>query len=386
MNIGIFTDCYLPTKNGVATAIVQTKQELEHRGHRVVVFTVASPGAGGQDDAVYRFPSLPFNASIEVRVGLARQADVNRIIERERLDLIHTHTEFALGWAGKRAALRAKLPLLHTAHTLYEAYLHYLPLGRLWPHSTVQWALARFLAGYDGLICPSAKMQTYVAAFMPSLRAVVIGNGVLRESFDPERLTEADRARTRTALGLDPCDRVILYVGRIAPEKRVMVLFDALRPLLAGCERYKALFVGSGPAQEELAKAVHRAGLGRQARLTGLVSWERMGELYAIAHAFATASLSEVHPMTLIEAATCGLPIVARRDDAFTDLVKDGYNGFLVDSDHAIAEKLSELLRDETQQRAFTRNARTLSDQFTIEAHVDKLEALYRQVITHAEE
>ena len=65
-----------------------------------------------------------------------------------------------------------------------------------------------------------------------------------------------------------------------------------------------------------------------------------MVELYAIAHAFATASLSEIHPMTLIEAAMCGLPIVARRDVSFVGLVRDGYNGFLVDSDRAIAGKL----------------------------------------------
>ena len=93
------------------------------------------------------------------------------------------------------------------------------------------------------------------------------------------------------------------------------------------------MFVGTGPARDDLAAAACAAGLDRQVLLTGPVAWERMVEIYAIAHAFATASLSEVHPMTLIEAAMCGLPIVARRDVSFVDLVKDGYNGFLVDSD-----------------------------------------------------
>ena len=85
--------------------------------------------------------------------------------------------------------------------------------------------------------------------------------------------------------------------------------------------------------------------------------------------------------MTLIEAAMCGLPVVARRDLSFRDLVRDGFNGFLVDTDAEIAGKLAAILHDETTRRAFAANALSLSAQFTVEAHVDRLETLYRQVI-----
>ena len=381
MNIGIFTDCYLPTKNGVTTAIVQARQELERRGHKVVVCTVANPGYLERDPGVYRFPSLPFNARIELRLGLARQGAIDRIVAREKLDLIHTHTEFSLGWAGKRAARGASLPLVHTLHTFYPAYRHYLPLGRLLPARAINRLLARLLADCDAVICPSEKGRAYVASCLPASRTVVIGNGVSQKRFNPERVTQADRDRTRAALGIEPDDRVILYVGRLAQEKRVLGLLAALRPLLAADASCRAVFVGAGPARDDLAAAARAAGLGRQVLLTGPVPWERMVELYAIAHVFTTASLSEVHPMTLIEAAMCGLPIVARRDVSFVGLVKDGYNGFLVDSDRAIAGMLADILHDETTRRAFASNARSLSAQFTVESHVDRLEELYRQVI-----
>jgi len=386
MNIGIFTDCYLPTKNGVSTAIMQAKNELERRGHKVVAFTVASPGATEQDPGLYRFPSLPFNAGIELRLAVARQATIDRIVAREQLDLIHTHTELSLGWAGKRAARRACLPLVHTLHTFYSAYRHYMPLGRLLPERAISRLLARILAGYDAVVCPSEKGRAYVASCVPAMRTTVIANGVSQERFNPERVTQADRDRARAALGIEPEDRIILYVGRLAQEKRVLALLAALQPLLAADARSRVVFVGAGPARDGLAAVARAAGHDRQVLLTGPVPWERMVELYAIAHAIATASLSEIHPMTLIEASMCGLPIVARRDVSFVGLVRDGYNGFLVDSDCAIAGKLAEILQDETKQRSFAHNALTLSGQFTIEAHVDKLEALYRQVITHSQE
>jgi 1,2-diacylglycerol 3-alpha-glucosyltransferase len=386
MNVGVFTDCYLPTKNGVTTAIVQARQELERRGLKVVVCTVANPGYVERDPGVYRFPSFPFNAGIELRLGLARQGAIDRIVEREQLDLIHTHTEFSLGWVGMRAARCAGLPLVHTLHTFYPAYRHYLPLGHLLPARAINRLLARILADCDAVICPSEKGRAYVASCIPASRTVVIGNGVSQERFNPEQATQADRDRARAALGIEPEDRVILYVGRLAQEKRVLALLAALRPLLAADAGCRVVFVGTGPARDELAAAMRAAGLDRQALLTGPVPWERMVELYAIAHVFATASLSEVHPMTLIEATMCGLPIVARRDVSFVGLVRDGYNGFLVDSDRAIAGKLAEILQDETKQRSFAHNALTLSGQFTIEAHVDKLEALYRQVINNPQE
>lgn len=408
MNIGIFTDCYLPTKNGVTTAIVQARQELERRGHKVVVLTVAYPPDNARryrnrgfsrflasatrpakasipdpPNLIYRFPSLPFRSDIELRLGLARQAAVDRIVAREQLDVIHTHTEFSLGWAGKRAARRARLPLVHTLHTLYPTYRHYLPLGRLLPEWTICGLLARFLAGYNVLICPSEKGRAFVASCMPEMRTAVIGNGVAQERFNQEQVTQADRVRARAALGIDPADRVILYVGRLAQEKRVLALLAVLQPLLRADASCRAVFVGTGPARDELAAAARRAGLDRQVLLTGPVAWERMVEIYAVAYAFVTVSLSEVHPMTLIEAAMCGLPIVTRRDLSFVDLVEDGYNGFLVDSDGEVAGKLAALLHDETARRAFAANARSHAARFTVEAHVDRLEALYRQVIDY---
>ncbi len=408
MNIGIFTDCYLPTKNGVTTVIVQAKHELERRGHKVVVLTVSYPACapmpswnrgfsrsgGGCErpakasiphpvDRIYRFPSLPFRPDIELRLSLPRQAEIDRLVAREQIDLIHTHTEFSLGWAGRCAARRAGLPLIHTLHTFYPAYRHYLPLGRLLPQRAITGLLARFLAPCDVVVCPSEKGRGYVASILPAARTAVIPNGVAAARFDLGRFSEADRGRARAALGIGPAERVILYAGRLAAEKRVLALFAALRPLLAAHPDCRAVFVGAGPARDKIAAAARVAGLARQTFLTGPIPWERMTEIYAIADVFVTASLSEIHPMTVIEAALCGLPVVARRDAGLAGLVFDGSNGFLVDSDVELAGRLAAILDDAAARRMFGENARALAQRFTVEAHVDRLEALYQQIIHH---
>jgi 1,2-diacylglycerol 3-alpha-glucosyltransferase len=107
-----------------------------------------------------------------------------------------------------------------------------------------------------------------------------------------------------------------------------------------------------------------------------------MYRLYSVADVFATASLSEIHPMTLIEASMCGLPIVARRDDSYVDLVEDDYNGYLVDTDGEIAERLLEILSDATKLARLSDNSLTSSNKFNAETHVENLEALYQHLLT----
>ena len=382
MNIGLFADCYRPTPSGVVTSAVQLKAGLEHRGHRVVVLTVATPPYEEEDATVYRLRSIPFSQDNGWRLGIVRQRQVDRIVERERLDVIHTHTEFSLGWAGKRAARALHLPWIHTAHTLYEEYRHYLFGGRWLPRHVVRRYLSWFLDGCDILICPSRKSWRYFGAVAPAARRVVVGNPVDGNRFARGRLSGQEREQVRKGLGLGFSDRVILYAGRLGREKRVLELLDVLAPLLRRDPRCKALFAGGGLLRQALSDAAARLGVQGQVILVGPVPWEQMHAVYSIADVFATASLSENHPMTCLEAMACGLPVVARRDESLTGLVGDGTTGCLADSDLAIAEHLIHLLDNEAKRRAFSENAAASAGLFSVKAHVERIESLYLQLAT----
>jgi 1,2-diacylglycerol 3-alpha-glucosyltransferase len=367
--------------SGVVTSIVQLKEGQEQRGHKAILVTVTTPNDNEKDATIYRFPSVPFNSDAGFRLGLVNQRSIDMIVREEQLDIIHTHTEFSIGWAAKRAARAMDLPLIHTAHTIYEEYRHYLFLGNLLSTKMIQRFLKLFLVGYDTLICPSTKAQDYFKSFLPSLRTVVIGNGVCKSRFRPNPVSREERDQRRKALGIQPSDKVILYVGRIAREKRVLELFRVLAPLLQKHPHYKAMFVGCGPSYAQLIRATTENNIHRQAIFPGTIQWEQIHTYYLLADVFVTASLSEVHPMTVIEASMCGLPIVARRDTSYVELIRDSENGYLVDSDRQIAEKLVEILGDEAKLLTMSQNGLILSDQFNAEEHVKKVESLYQQVL-----
>ena len=104
MHIAFFTDCYRPTRNGVVTSITEAAAELHRRGHTITVITAHYPGYAAYEPGVYRVPSLPFKRDIELRLGLANSRFVRQIVESRAIDVIHTHTEFSLGWAARRLA------------------------------------------------------------------------------------------------------------------------------------------------------------------------------------------------------------------------------------------------------------------------------------------
>jgi 1,2-diacylglycerol 3-alpha-glucosyltransferase len=380
MNIGLFADCYPPTASGVVTSLLQLKRGLERRGHNVLVFAVSTPGQPRLADTDHCFPSLPFNRASGFRFGLVNPRTVRRMVREAALDIIHTHTEYSLGWTGRLAARSLGLPLVHTVHTMHEAYRHYLFFGRLVSARAIKNYLRLFLSEYDAVICPSAKAETYLADSVPGLRTVIIANGVDPAPFRGACLIPAQKDRSREALGIRPSDEVMLFVGRMGKEKRVLELLGLLAPLLRGYPQRAVLFVGSGPLLKEMVLSVEHAGIAQQVVFTGGVRWDQLPGLYAAADVFVTASLSEVHPMTLIEASMCGLPLVARRDDSFAGMIRDGYNGYLADSDREMTQRLAELLGDGQKLREFAVNSLALSDGFHVDCHVDTFEALYQSL------
>jgi 1,2-diacylglycerol 3-alpha-glucosyltransferase len=384
MNIGLFTDCYNPAMNGVVSSIVQLKAELEGRGHKVIVFTVTYPNMEKECSSIYRFSSIPFRSDIGIRIGLPRYRHLRSIVRQEQVDLIHTHTEFSMGWMGKRIARNLGLPHIHTAHTIFDYYRHYSLISRGLRIPWIQYLLHRFLIEIQAVICPSAKMKHYLAQFAPSLATTVIKNGANQKQFNHQRLSHREKTTLRSQYGIFETDQVMLFVGRLGKEKRVLQLFDQLKDVLKKRTLYKLLIIGDGPLKKELHHLVDTHQLQQQVIMTGNIKWEHINQIYQLADVFVTVSLSEVCPMTLIEACMSGLPIIARRDPGITDLVINGQNGLLVDSDSQFGNTLWGLLNNQNQLNSFSNYSQILSKQFNIDQHTELVEALYQNTIHHS--
>ena len=134
-------------------------------------------------------------------------------------------------------------------------------------------------------------------------------------------------------------------------------------------------------AHGELVEKSKAAGIEKQTIFTGFVPWSEVHELSSISNIFLTASLSEVHPITLIEGAICSLPSIARRDDSYLDLIHDGVNGYLVDTDADLTKRVEELISDQPKLKEFAQAALRISETFSADNHVKRMEKLYKKVL-----
>jgi 1,2-diacylglycerol 3-alpha-glucosyltransferase len=381
MNIAIFTDCYLPIKNGVVTSVLQLKNGLEKRGHKVVIITSEVPMYQDKDDNIIRLPSIKAGMGTEQRLALFTQPSVNRFLKKKEIQLIHTHTEFSVGYSGKWAAKKLKIPHVHTTHTMWEEYNHYIMNGKLLSANMIRKILKAFLKKATALIAPSIKAKKYFHQLLPDIPIQIIHNGIDMHKFKSAEITKSEINLLHKEFDIKKNDKLIIFVGRIGREKRVVELLNAVVPIIKKIPQVKLLMVGDGPDLKELKKKAISFNIEKNIIFTGFVNWELVHKLYSISHIFATASLSEVHPMTLIEACICNLPIVARRDDSYLDLVQNGRNGYLVDADVDLTTRLIELLTNEEKRKNYAKYSYYISQLYTAENHVDKVESFYKKIL-----
>lgn len=382
MKVALVSDCYLPTRNGVVSAIMELDQGLAGRGHQPLIWASRTPGADFDSSNVQRWPALPFRPQMSLYSGIASPVQMRRVLSAEGVDLVHCHTEFGLGWAAKQAARSLGLPLIHTMHTMYEFYRHYLP-GL--PLAIPRTLLRRYLRGIDAIICPSTRARDYLQALDATLPLHVIPNGVNSDRFRPDLLSEELRTQGRAAFGIQPGKRLILAVGRLWHEKRVKPLLETLIPLLQKHADWHLMIVGDGPDRTTLFEMAARAGIEARLTLPGFVQQDHMPGIYALADVYISASLSEVHPLSLIEASLSGLPVLARQDEGCTTVVEEGIGGHLCASDEELAVALTALVADETRRAALATGARRSGLRFRAETHLDRIETIYRQTLDEKE-
>lgn len=383
MNIALFTDSYTPIKNGVVTSVRQLKEGLETRGHNVIVITPDVPYYQDTESGIYRLPSVPakLGAGTEFRFGLINQSPINKFLKKRRIDIVHTHSEFSIGFCGKSAARKLKVPLVHTTHTMWENYTHYLMNGKLITPKMARKYMYMYLKNVNMIVAPSVKAKNYYSRIVPSKPIEIVPNGIDSGKFMSSEIRSDEINQLRKEFGIRKNDINLIFVGRVGQEKRVDELFDTVAPILRKYDNLKMIIVGDGPSLHELRGKAVKADLQKKFIFTGFVNWELVCRLYAMSDIFVTLSLSEVHPMTLIEGAMCGLPIIARYDESCLDLVTDGKSGFLIHEDSELESKIRYYMDDPNALRLAKAASFELSKQFTAEHHVDKIEKLYERVI-----
>jgi glycosyltransferase involved in cell wall biosynthesis len=326
------TETFAPQVNGVSRTLGQLVKHLEASGDTVqVVHPDYGHPPAGPDHHLVKSWALPFYR--EVSVPLPPFGKVHRAVEAFRPDLIHVATEATLGLSALRHALRRKIPVVSSFHTNFDQYCDHYRLG--WAKG----AAWRYLRWFHN--------QT-LETFVPSMatigdlqvrgfeRLVLWPRGVDGNLFRPDR---PGRAKVREALGFAPDDVVIGHVSRLAAEKNVLHLAEALKAVGEARSKVKFLFVGDGPARPEL-----EALMGENARFVGYRAGDDLADHYASADLFAFASLTETFGNVVLEALASGLPVIAIRAGGVGEIVRSGETGILVEPSAPASQLTSGLL------------------------------------------
>ncbi|WP_407436029.1 glycosyltransferase [Treponema sp.] len=385
MTIALFSDSYLPTKSGIVTVVIQLRDQLIKRGHRVLLVTVETTDEFATDDPdIYRVHSHPLGLGTDQFIAIPRLAPIVEFIKKNNVDLIHCHTEFGIAKAGLHCAKKLHIPSICTTHTMWtDFYKYYLPLGQLIPVKFIQDYMNHFYKQFDSLIGVSTKARNYFKqkGMIPKTPSVIVPNAIDEAKFQQKHLSAHERQKIRKSYGIKDKDIVLLFLGRVAEEKRVFELLNMCQNLVERNSSIKVMFVGNGPAYADMTRMAAKEIEQGKIIFTGFIEWSLVHNFYESSDIFITASLSEMHSMTILEAELSSLPIVVRRDESYMDSVFDGENGFVCDSEDEMEERILELVQDEKLRKKMAARSLELTENFSIENHIKRTLFVYDEVI-----
>lgn len=332
MRIGIVTTTYAPSRNGVATSTVAFVRGLRALGHTVRVFAPNHPGAESEPD-VLRLPGLRLGVPADYPLLLPVGPIATSRLPLRDLDVVHTMHPFVAGRMALGWARRGRVPLVFTAHTQYHAYVHYAPT----PAGPTTWAVRRhvraFAASADLVLAPGRAMVAALRDYGYAGPVELMPNPVDVAAFAGGR-----DPGLRAATGVPDDAPLLVYVGRMGPEKGLPLLLEAFERARGARPDLHLWMVGDGPSRAALA-ARERPGV----HWLGPVPHARVAGYLLAADLFVSGSTTEVLPMTFLESLAAGTPVAAVTSDAALDLLAGDLDGMCDPTAEALAAKV---LRD----------------------------------------
>ncbi|WP_071131391.1 glycosyltransferase family 4 protein [Enterococcus timonensis] len=302
MKIGLFTDTYFPQVSGVATSIKTLKEALESRGHQVYIFTTTDPNVLEQEKDIIRMPSVPFVSFKDRRIVVRGMLSAYYIAKELGLEMIHTQTEFGCGILGKMVAHQMKIPCVHTYHTMYEDYLHYIAKGKIFRPSHVK-LLSRFFSHHlSGLVCPSMRVVETLQKYGVSTPLRVIPTGINLQKFSKDQVEEAAIVELRQRYGYTKDTILLLSLSRLSYEKNIQEVLHGFTEIIKEIPEARLLIAGNGPYVEELNELTQKLGLEDVVTFAGEVNQEIVPVYYRAADYFVSCSTSESQGLTYTEA------------------------------------------------------------------------------------
>lgn len=359
-------DLYKPHVSGVTNHVALTKATLMEMGHEVYVFTFGEEDFVDDEPNVLRSPGLPLTipaADLDVQISLRYSREAQHLLRS--MDVVHVHHPSISGRLALRYCRPRRIPIVYTNHTRYDLYYQaYLPwMPDVFGEAFFRTFLPLFCRAMDLVVAPSNGLKSVLEDLGVEVPIAVVPNGV-----DLKPALGKVKAIERAALNLTAEQLVLLYVGRLGPEKNLPFLLRAFGGAAQAYDDLRLVVVGDGPERDNLEDRVKVMGLAGKVIFTGMVPYTDIPRYLKMADVFVTASVTEVHPLTVIEAMAAGLPVLGIHSPGISDTVRDVETGFL--SKEELPEFTAKLIRiatNETERKHMSLRAVEVAKTFAIE-------------------
>ncbi|PJA26297.1 MAG: hypothetical protein CO189_11670 [candidate division Zixibacteria bacterium CG_4_9_14_3_um_filter_46_8] len=292
-----------------------------------------------------------------------------KFIRDSHCDIVHTHS----GCWTKVAAACSYIPQIKVIYTEH---------GRTFPESRLQVLQDRIaIRSTHKVVAVGEPLRKYLInrVGLPAEKVVTIHNGIDTERFKPSE----EGKRVRDEFGYKDDEVVIAIVARLAPVKDHRYLIEAFRILLQRCPQARLLIIGDGPLREKLDFMVESYNLGEQIHFAG--DRNDVDRILTGMDVATLSSQSEGISLTLLEAMSAELPVVATAVGGNITIIKDGINGFLVEVNdiNTYADLLTRLTQSSDLRRRIGKEARVdVMANWSLKGMVDAYQQLYEELIT----
>jgi glycosyltransferase involved in cell wall biosynthesis len=380
MNILMMTNTYLPHIGGVARSVEAFSCYYRNHGHKVLIIAPEFPQMPEHEEDVIRIPAIQrFNGS-DFSVVLPVPHLLGEKIDAFEPDIVHSHHPFLIGSTARLVANKYSIPLVFTHHTMYEQYSHYVPGDS----ETLQRFAVKLATSYANMcnqvFAPSESIAQILKQREVSVPIEVIATGVNLKEF-----AKGSGRGVREIMGIPEDAFVVGHLGRLAPEKNLEYLSNAVQAFLHNEPRAHFLLVGKGSSKHQVVESFAKAGLSNRLHTVGLLEQPFLASAYMAMDIFVFSSQSETQGMVLTEAMALSVPVIALDAPGVREVVEDNYNGRLLSADAGKEEFADALLNyftlSNAQKQIFRYAARATAESYSLDLCATKALEKYTELL-----
>ena len=380
----MMTNTYVPHVGGVARSVAAFTIQLRRFGHRVIVVCPEYEEEVNDEEDTIRIPAIQhFNGS-DFSAVLPVPGFLEKHLKDFKPEIVHSHHPFLIGSTAVRVATKYKAPLVYTQHTMFEQYTHYVPLHL----PKMKQFVVRLCTGYanmaERVIAPSDSIARVLRVRGVRKPVEIIPTGVFIDEFE-----HGDGQAVRASANIPVEAFVVGHIGRLAPEKNLEFLSEAVAQFLEDESEAHFLIVGYGHSEQKMRDFFTQRRLQGRAHFLGKRKGQDLVDAYHAIDVFAFSSKSETQGLVLIEAMAAGVPAVALDASGVRDVLKDKANGYLlrneeVDDFVRALKKICHLPPEEKQSLVV--EAKRTADSLSMHNCATKMVWIYQKLLKESAE